>query len=221
MSETSTLLDRIDAEFREVEAQIKEYQAAKVEEFRGREERLEQFASLCDRLSEVWRPRLEAFAQRFGDRVQITPVISRSRRSATLRCASPLAQFDLTLAVMTDADVRHLILDCSLDILPILMRYDKHSQLELPLDSVDPAVVEQWIDDRLVDAVRTYLQLHQNANYLKGHLVIDPVAEIEFPRYAAGATLEWNGKTYYFIGEETRDTFAQTNGISIEESAQA
>lgn len=221
MSETNTLLDRIDAEFREVEAQIKEYQDAKVQEFQAREARLEQFAGLCESLSEVWRPRLQAFAQRFGDRIQTTPVISRTRRSATLRCASPLAQFDLTLSVMTDADVRHLILDCNLDILPVLMRFDKHSQLELPLDSVDPAVVEQWIDDRLVETVRTYLQLHQNANYLKGHMVSDPVAEIEFPRYAAGATLEWNGKTYYFIGEETRDSFARANGISVESPAEA
>ena len=31
----------------------------------------------------------------------------------------------------------------------------------------------------------------------------DPIAGVSFPKYAAGATLERGGKTYYFIGEET------------------
>jgi YHS domain-containing protein len=133
----------------------------------------------------------------------------------TYRFASPLAQFDLTLSAMTDADVRNLVLDYSLDILPILMNFERHRQLELPLDDVDPAVVERWLDDRLVEAVRTYLQLHQNANYLKGHLVTDPVAKVEFPKYAAGATLDWKGKTYYFVGEESRNEFAKENQIAL------
>jgi YHS domain-containing protein len=216
MSETSELLDRIDAEFRGAEAKIKQYQAEKVHEFEERQERLEQFVAVCDRLRDVWRPRLEALAQKFKDRVQVTPVISKSRRSATFRFASPLAHVDLTFAVMTDADVRHLVLDYTLSILPILMKFEKNRRLELPLDDVDPAVVEKWIDDRLVDAVRTYLELHQNANYLKRHLVSDPIAKVDFPRYAAAASLEWKGKTYYFIGAETRDEFARENKIPPE-----
>lgn len=215
MSDTGTLVDRIDAEIRGVEEQIREYQSSKVHEFEEREARLDQFVALCEKLSDVWRPRFDALAGKLGDRVQVTPAISRSHRSANLHFSSTLAKFDLTISAMTDADVRNLVLDYSLDILPILMRYEKHNQLELPLDNVDPEVVGQWIDDRLVDAVRTYLQLHQNANYLKGHLVKDPIAGVEFPRYAAGATLEAEGKTLYFIGAETRDAYAKENGISL------
>jgi YHS domain-containing protein len=41
-------------------------------------------------------------------------------------------------------------------------------------------------------------------------VVEDPVAGVRFPRFAAGATTEWNGKVYYFIGDETlRDFQAQ------------
>jgi YHS domain-containing protein len=215
MSETSTLLERIDAEFRTVEDNIKQYQATKVQEFEGRQRRLDQFDAVCDRLREVWRPRLEAFAEKFRDRVQVTPSITKSRRSVCFQFKSPLAMFEFTLRAMTDEDVRHLVLDATLDILPILMKFEKNQQLELPLDRIDPEVVGRWIDDRILDAVRTYLQLHQNSYYLKGHLVTDPVANVEFPKYAAGATLEWKGKTYYFVGEETRDEFAKKNKISL------
>jgi YHS domain-containing protein len=36
------------------------------------------------------------------------------------------------------------------------------------------------------------------------------VAHVRFPDFAAGATLEWQGKKYYFIGEETRQEFEKT-----------
>jgi YHS domain-containing protein len=213
MPETTELLDRLDAEFRGVEEKIKQYQAAKVKEFEGRQQRLEQFSALCEKLNAVWKPRLDALAQKFKDRVQVTPTIGKASRSATFRFQSPLARFYLTFTALTDEDVRHLVLDCTLDILPILMNYEKNCQLELPLGDVDPAVVGKWMDDRIVDAVRNYLALHQNANYLKGHLVRDPIANVEFPKYAAAATLEHKGQTYYFIGEETRDEFAKKNKV--------
>ena len=51
--------------------------------------------------------------------------------------------------------------------------------------------------------MRTYLSLHENQYYLKGHMVEDPIAHVHFPKYAAGATLEERGKTVYFIDETT------------------
>jgi YHS domain-containing protein len=215
MSNANTLQERIEAEFRGAQEKVKEYQAAATQEFVGRQRRLEQFAEVCDRLSDVWRPRLEALAQKFHDRVQVTPRITKSGRTAVFQFQSPLARIELTFTAMTDQDVRHLVLDYTLRILPILMEFENNRQLKLPLDDVDPAAVSQWIDDRIVDAVRAYLQVHQNSYYLKGHLVRDPIANVEFPKYAAGATLEWKGTTYYFIGEETRSEYAKQNKISL------
>lgn len=214
MSNTTPLLDRLDAEFRGAEEKVKRYQAEKVKEYEGRQQRLEQFVEICNRLSQVWRPRLESLAAKFKDRIQVAPDISADRRTATFKFQSPLAQFHLTFTAMTDEEVRHVVLDYTLDILPILMNFEKHAQLVLPLDNVDPAVVGSWIDDRIIDAVRVYFELHRNANYLKGHLVLDPIANIQFPRFAAAATLEWNGKTFYFIGEETRAEFAKRNNLA-------
>jgi YHS domain-containing protein len=118
-----------------------------------------------------------------------------------------LAQIVLKFSAATDSDVRNLVLNYNLEILPILMRFDAHSILEMPLDRVDADVVAQWTDDRIVDFVKTYVALHENQYYLKDYLVDDPIAGVRFPKYAAAATLDANGKTYYFISDETRAEF--------------
>jgi YHS domain-containing protein len=72
---------------------------------------------------------------------------------------------------------------------------------------VDETALAKWFDDRIVSFVETYLSLHENQYYLKGHMVEDPIAKVSFPKYAAGATLDVRGKTIYFIDEATRDQF--------------
>jgi YHS domain-containing protein len=46
-------------------------------------------------------------------------------------------------------------------------------------------------------------------------MVEDPVAHVRFPKTAAATTLEWQGQKFYFIGEETRNEFAEQNKIAI------
>jgi YHS domain-containing protein len=52
-------------------------------------------------------------------------------------------------------------------------------------------------------------------------MVEDPVAQVRFPKFSAGATLEWQGRTYYFIGEETRREFEKQNGAREEPAGAA
>ena len=52
-----------------------------------------------------------------------------------------------------------------------------------------------------------YLALHENHYYLQDHMVEDPVAKVRFPKFAAAAKLEQNGKTFYFIDESTLREF--------------
>lgn len=78
---------------------------------------------------------------------------------------------------------------------------------EVPLDEIDEQQIADWFDDRIVNFVQTVAAMHQNQNYLKGHLVADPIAGVQMPRFAAKATLEADGKTYYFISDETKVEF--------------
>jgi YHS domain-containing protein len=216
MNHVDSLLDRIDAEFDSAKKRIEEFQQEKVTAYQQKQQRLENFVKICDRLREIWRPRLEALAQRFGQKVNVTPMVTPSLRQAKFHFQSQLAKIELTFSAMPDSDVRNLVLRYDLEILPILMPFKNTDHLEMPLEKIDESAIGAWIDDRILDFVKTYLALHENQHYqtyLKEYQVEDPVAEVRFPKYAAAATCEWNGKTYYFIGQETCQEFQRKHGI--------
>jgi YHS domain-containing protein len=213
MADISELLKRIDGEFAAGEQKVKSYQAEQVHAYEDRQRRLKTFQEVCERLREIVRPRLDALAERFGKRVEVIPNISAELRDVRFKFDSNLAHIDLRFRASTDQEVRKLVLDYELQILPILMKFEPHVQAEFPLEAIDPTAVVQWVDDRIVDFVRTYLSLHQNEFYLKDHMVVDPVANVRFPRFAAASMLEWQGKKYYFIGEQTRCEFEKKNAI--------
>ena len=118
-----------------------------------------------------------------------------------------------SFSATTDLEVQNLVLDYDLHVLPILMKMEPHARVAFPLDTVKSDAVRRWIDDRIVDFVKTYLSLHENENYLRDHMVVDPISATRFPKYAAAETLEWKGTKYYFVGKETRAEFGKKNGI--------
>jgi hypothetical protein len=213
MPDSSSLASRIDAEFSAVEEKIKKFQVEQVEEHKARQTRLERLGQLFDALGKLWKPRLEFLAKKFGDRVQVKPRLTPSTREAVFEFQSRQGRVRLKFSASTDRDVQKVILGYDLEIIPVFLRYEPHAELEFPLDAVDQAAAMQWIDDRIVQFVRTYLSMGENEQYLKGHMVEDPVAHVRFPDFAAGATLEWQGQKFYFIGEETRREFEKQQGI--------
>jgi YHS domain-containing protein len=214
MSDVSSLMGRIDAEFSALDEKLKRAQAEQVHEHQERQKRLELFGKLVDELRGIWGPSLDALAKKFGDRVKVAPRVTPSSREATFEFQSNLAQVRLKFSAWADRDVRNITFASDLQIVPVLMKFDAHSEREFPLDAVDRKALGGWIDDRIISFVHTYLALHENDYYLKEHMVEDPVAHVRFPKFAAAATLEHQGKTYYFASEESRKEFAKQAGIA-------
>jgi YHS domain-containing protein len=221
MPDINELVGRIDAEFSAFGDKVKKSQAVQVQAFEERQKRVGQLGRVFDQLREVWRPRLEALVKKFGDRVQVTPRLVPSTREATFEFQSKVARVRLRFSATTDRDVTKVVLSYDLEIIPVLMQFDGHSDCEFPLGAVDLEAVASWVDDRIVSFVKTYLALHEHDQYLKDQMVEDPVAQVRFPKFSAGATLEWQGRTYYFVGEETRREFARQNGVCVDELASA
>jgi YHS domain-containing protein len=215
MPDISSLANRIDAEFRGVEDKVKKFQVEEVEQHKQRQKRLEQLGKVFEQLREVWKPRLEFLVQRFGDRVQTKPRLVPTTREVTFDFQSVLARVSLKFSASTDRDIEKVILSYDLSIIPVLMRFKPHDEVEFPLNAVDKEAVAKWIDDRIVDFVQTYFAMGENEIYLKDQMVEDPIANVRFPRVAAATTLEWRGQIFYFIGEETRREFAEQNKILI------
>jgi YHS domain-containing protein len=206
-SDVQNLLSRIDEEFARSKKKIEQLRKEKVEEHQGRQSRLQLFEKACERLKGVWGPRLQALSKAFGERVKVEPHADTGRRQANFAFVSNLARINLTFTATTDAEVRNLVLEYNLQILPVLMTYPDRARLEQPLDRIDEKAIGEWIDERIVEFVKTYLSVHDNEFYLKAHMVEDPVAHVRFPEFAAASTLERGGKTLYFIANETREEF--------------
>jgi len=207
MSDLNTLKTRMAAEFSAYNQKVAGFRTEHVQAHKDRQQRLERLEANFDLLRSVWRPRLESLMEQFKDLVKVTPTITPGKRQATFQFQSPLARIDLRVTAWTDSDVRKVVLAFDLDILPIYMEFEKHAEIEFPIDQVNEDEVGKWLDDRIVSFVKTYLQLNENEYYLKDHMVEDPVAHVRFPKFVAGATVERAGKTLYFISEETRQEF--------------
>lgn len=213
MADLSGLLQRIDAEFDAIDNKVKQSQKANLEEYRQRQKRMEQYTVVVNDLKTIWAPRLEALQMRFADRVKVTPRLTPSSREATFEFQSSLARIRLKFSAYADQDVKHIHLTSDLDIVPVLTQFDAHSEMKFPIDSPNQDAIAKWVDDRIISFVRTYLSLHQNNFYLKDQLVEDPITQVQFPKYAAGATVEWKGSTYYFVDDDSRKEFVKKNNI--------
>jgi YHS domain-containing protein len=211
MTEINALLDRID---QEVAAEVRRQKAdwddlLAVNRQRGL--RLQCYETEAKRIIELLKPRLDAFIERFKAVVKVEPVVRQHTHAVNLTFAATMANATLRFEVFPDRDVNQIRLECTQEITPALVRPDKQSVLEFPLGGVRDDAVVQWFDDRIVAFVKAYVALvRQDAalrEQLKDVFVEDPVARIRFPKYLASSTLERDGRTYYFVDEETRREF--------------
>lgn len=211
MADISSLVQRIRGEFAASAEKVKQLQQQQTEQHQAREKREARLEEIFGQLADVWRPRLEALAKEFGDRLQVSPTVDRGRRQATFKVKSPVASIELGFTASGNSDVTELVLTYDLDVLPILMEFERHAEVSFPLDQVDPDRIGQWFDDRIVGFVKTYLALHSNQYYLKDQMVEDLIAHVSLPKFAAGATRERGGKTLYFVSEATAAEFDAQN----------
>jgi YHS domain-containing protein len=211
MTDLDTLIRRID---QELAAEVKGQKTAWEEVARANRERgarLQRYDAVAKHVIELLKPRLDAFLERFKAVVKAEPMIREHTRAVNLTFASTVAKVTLRFEVFPDQDVNRVRLECTQEIVPVLVRYDKQSVLELPLDLVQDDAVVQWFDERIVAFVKAYVALvRQDAaikEQLKDQFVEDPVTKIRFPKYLASSTLDRDGRTFYFLDEDTRQQF--------------
>ena len=83
-----------------------------------------------------------------------------------------------------------------------------------PITAPDLTGLAKWLDDRIIGFVELYIQIHEEELYEKAEFVEDPIAKVQFPKFAAGATLDHAGQTYFFIDDTTKAEFARQKGIT-------
>lgn len=211
------LAGRLDAVVEEARERVKAFQAEAEASRQEIGERFQKFLPIADRIVAMAREKLG----HLKDRLEFDVIPSRVQtelfysRAVTLDVKSELAGvIKLGFRLTHDSDVRNILLDYTLEIVPVFFRFNPHARLEMPLEAYDEAAVGEWLDDRIVEFANAYLELHSTKQYQQRVMVSDAVAGLSFPRHYAAATLDHDGKTYYFISEETRREFAKRHGLT-------
>src|SRR4030095_12173755 len=185
MTDINALIDRIDQEISAEVGRQKTGWAEMLQANRDRELRLQRYETEAKHIIELVKPRLDAFIERFKAVVKAEPLVRQHTRAVNLTFAATVAKVTLRFEVFPDQDVNHIRLECTQDITPVVVRYDKQSVLEFPLGGVQDDAVVQWFDDRIIAFVQAYVAVvRQDAalrEQVKDEFVEDPVARIRFP----------------------------------------
>ncbi len=218
MATTHELEQRLEAEFAAVRSEIRKFQEEAEQSYEALHHRYRTFLRTAHRIRLVAEPRLEVLARRFDFAAKPAIHHGRHHYQSVVSCQFPseLAQITLRFEMIHDTDITNLFLDYNLDVLPIYIRFTPHDRLALPVEGFDEAKVTRWLDDRLVDFTRTYLQIQLAEPYQREHMVCDPIANVRFPKSFAKMTLQYEGQTYYFISPETCWEFEKQHRIGCE-----
>jgi YHS domain-containing protein len=214
MSDVKDLVARMESAFSTVKEKAKRQQQEELQHHQERQRLFQEYEKAQARVVQIAKPRLEALAKRAAERVSVTPSISESRRSAKFDFKSSKAHITLTFSVAPDRDLKNVVVEYDLKIVPVLWRFDSHAEFASPIAALDEAALTKWLDDRIVGFVELYIQIHQGELFEKAEYVEDPVAKVKFPKFAAGASLEHGGQTYFFIDDNTKREFAKLKGIA-------
>ena len=214
MSDVNELEARIDGAFTAIKDRMKHEQQQLLHEFQERQESVKEYEKVQTKIVEIAKPRLEALAKRAGERVQVTPSVSQTRRAATFEFRSNKAYITLTFAATPDRHLKNAVVQYDLRIVPVLWKFDTHAEFSTPIDAFDAAGLTKWLDDRIVGFVELFIKIHEGELFDKAEYVEDPVANVKFPKFAAGATLDHGGQTHFFIDEKTKAEFARQKGIA-------
>jgi YHS domain-containing protein len=210
MSDLDDFSVKLKAAFDSARERIHEIQEEAGREYEELQKRYEIYDRVVKHLGPtIARPRLEKLAEHFPG-LDGTPAISRHGREVLLsffKTPTALATIKLRLRMSHDAEIRNLVLEYDLEILPVYIDYERSSKLEIPLHEVTDEKVIAWLDERLLAFVKTYLSMEFSDQYQRQNLVVDPVAESQFPKTFAAGNVEYHGNTYYFLSTETMQAF--------------
>ncbi len=215
------LVQRLSAEVDAATNRVHLLRTEAAKAFVGQEDRFVHFIALTDRVHAILKPRLAVLftLDAFKDIKQSSileppgpegrPFHGRTTILLVPYSDDCPAKVELSFRLGHDGPIENAILDYSLDILPIFIKFDSHDRLLFPIDQPNEEAIAAWIDEKLVAFTRTYFELSFTDQYQKPNLETDPVMHIRFPRAFATGKKEYQGRTYYFYTPESSKEFAE------------
>jgi len=93
--------------------------------------------------------------------------------------------------------------------MPAFVRFTEQDRLPLPLDTVADDEVADWVEERLLEFLDTYLRIDGGGEEFAEEPATDPVCGMQILRSAAAASDSYYGHPYFFCCEDCRVKFQQ------------
>lgn len=179
--------------------------------------RRQQFEELADRLSQtiIW-PRLETLASYFANADMRKDGPSASSSCWFAFCQRFPAVAHLEFSVEHDVRVEKLIVHTQTRIMPAFVRFNQQDNLRLPVDDVGDEQVADWVEERLLEFLDTYLRIDGGAEAFTEEPVTDPVCGMQIRRSDATARELYYGHPYFFCCDGCREQFRAEPGRYVE-----
>ena len=173
------------------------------------EARHERYTALADRLmQDVIRPRMEKLKAIFENARMPEARNSRHTCCCLFEHTNRFpATANLEIGMTRDGEIKTIILQYHLEILPAFFPVEGQDQLTMPLDQVDENKVAAWVEAKILHFVDTYLRLETSDTHQAENMVTDPVCGMRVNKAFATAQMTYRGKTYYFCILECRTRF--------------
>ena len=179
--------------------------------------RREAFASIAARLSEfVIQPRLETLAGYF-------PNASTSTNEPPGHCSCWFgfcerfpASTKVTFAIEHDVRCETVLICYEGAMMPLFIKMHEHDRITLPVENGHDEEVAEWVEERLVDFVTTYLQIDRGSEEFEEDAATDPVCGMRVSRSSAVASDTYRGHPYFFCSTECQQEFARKPTVFVE-----
>jgi YHS domain-containing protein len=175
------------------------------------EARQQRYTALADRLmQEVIRPRMEKLKTLFDNARMSEARTSRHNCCCQFEHTARFpATANLEIGVTRDGEIKTVILQAQLEIIPVFFPVEGRDQLTMLLDEADEEKAADWVEAKVLHFVDTYLRLETSNHHQQENMVTDPVCGMRVNKAFAPAQMTYRGQTYYFCIPECRTRFAE------------
>ncbi|MGD9722641.1 MAG: YHS domain-containing protein [Pirellulales bacterium] len=113
----------------------------------------------------------------------------------------------LEISVGHNETIEQVQVRYELDLMPTFSKYDSHDRFAMPLDAVDDDISANWVEQKILDFLSTYLTVDRGRDDFEDESVTDPVCGMRIRRSAAVASCEFKGHPYFFCSPACRGRF--------------
>jgi len=173
--------------------------------------RRHRFEKLAQHLSrDIVKPRLELVASYLKNAC----MQEESSSNCSVCCFEFCERFptfaQIEFSIEHDVRFDKLIVQIRTRMMPVFVRFNEQDNLLLPLDAAEDEEVADWVEERLLEFLDTYLRIDAGGEDFTEEPVTDPVCGMKLDRSMAAASDSYYGHPYYFCGESCHAKFQET-----------